>query len=293
MKSICIKVTNQDVIDYLLEKLTNSELQEVYFSCKKFKIYNNIIIHYKGNYEKYFLKIISQILSDLILDLFEESLIKKIIRIEYFYFDKFEQKQIFDNTFDDLNDAEEAVYNKHMRFKILCNCFYIYIETNKSLNLKGFITFRIKKYLQTLLEQIDKSVNKYIIEREYIEFISLLKMYVNSEPSSIDIVYLIYNNNKPTLMDKNKNLIEISDNILNNKYLSDISFSSNDYALNALLNLVPQKIYIYTIDSNCDEFINTIKLIFENRVEFCNNQLFLRLIGTVQSKHLFFYNKCV
>ena len=66
-------------------------------------------------------------------------------------------------------------------------------------------------------------------------------------------------------------MINIEDNILNGKYLSDITFSQNDCALNTLLNLVPNKIYIHLIDDNIDEFINTIKLIFDDRVTFCTD----------------------
>ncbi len=48
MKSICIKTNNSDLIQYLLNELNDLELELVYFSCRKFKHYNNIIIHYKG-----------------------------------------------------------------------------------------------------------------------------------------------------------------------------------------------------------------------------------------------------
>ena len=96
-------------------------------------------------------------------------------------------------------------------------------------------------------------------------------MYVNSEESNCSLIHLIYRNYKPILLDENKNLIKIDDNISNLKYLSDISFSTNDFALNTLLNIIPKKIYIHLIDSNKDEFINTIKLIFENRAIFCTD----------------------
>ena len=55
------------------------------------------------------------------------------------------------------------------------------------------------------------------------------------------------------------------------KYLSDISFSSNDYMLNSLLTLLPRKIYIHLIDNCIDEFINTLNLIFEKRISICTN----------------------
>ena len=130
---------------------------------------------------------------------------------------------------------------------------------------------RLKEYFEYLLEQIDKSVNKFIVEREYYEFISLLRIYINSEKNSCNEIHIIYHNLKPILLDEYKNVINVENNLLNGKYLSDITFSSNDCALNTLLNLVPNKIYIHLIDDNIDEFINTIKLIFEDRVTFCTD----------------------
>lgn len=271
MKSICIKMTNQNITKHLLEQLNEFKLDDVYFSCKKFKIYYNIIIHFKGKNEKLFFEETSKILATFIIDLFEEKIIQNLIKSEYFYFDTNEQKQIANITFEDLYNNEESVYSFDKRYNLIYNSCLEYLLSNNSLVLKGFITFRLKNYLETILEQVDKSVNKFIVQKEYTEFISLLRMYVNSEESNCSLIHLIYRNYKPILLDENKNLIKIDDNISNLKYLSDISFSTNDFALNTLLNIIPKKIYIHLIDSNKDEFINTIKLIFENRAIFCTD----------------------
>ena len=272
MKSICIKITNSKTQKYLLDKLNDFKIKDVYFSCKKFKIFQNIIIHYKGNETDLFIQTISELLSSLIMNLFEENIIRKLIQSEYFYFDNLEQVQICQNTFDDLYDEEEAIYSEISRFQILRDDFVEYLRSSHSIVLRGFVTFRTKNYLECLLEQIDKSVNKFVVEKEYVQFIKLLKAYVNSEPCSCDIVHLVYHNNKPILLDRDRNLIDIDTDLLNSKYLSDISFSSNDYVLNTLLNLIPEKIYIHLINSNADEFINTVKLIFENRVKFWDEE---------------------
>ena len=271
MKSICIKMTNQNITKHLLEQLNEFKLDDVYFSCKKFKIYYNIIIHFKGKNEKLFFEETSKILAKFIIDLFEEKIIQNLIKSEYFYFDTNEQKQIANITFEDLYNNEESVYSFDKRYNLIYNSCLEYLISNNSLVLKGFITFRLKNYLETILEQVDKSVNKFIVQKEYTEFISLLRMYVNSEESNCSLIHLIYRNYKPILLDENKNVIKIDDNISNLKYLSDISFSTNDFALNTLLNIIPKKIYIHLIDSNKDEFINTIKLIFENRAIFCTD----------------------
>ena len=116
---------------------------------------------------------------------------------------------------------------------------------------------------------MDICVNKFVIDREYLEFVNLLKTYVRSTPSNSNTIHLIYKNNESVLLDENNNAIPINHNIFNVHYLSDISFSSNDYALNNLLTLLPKKLYIH-LENEKDEFINTLKLIFDERVIICN-----------------------
>ena len=166
---------------------------------------------------------------------------------------------------DDFNLYFDKKYN------CLINDFEVYLSSNKSIILTGFLNFRVKDYLSILEDAVDEAVNSFVIEKEYLEFISLLKMYINSQKSSCDVVHLIYNNESSILLDKDKNIIDVSDDIFKAKYLSDISFSSNDYALNSLLTLIPKKIYIHLINNCVDEFIHTISLIFENRVEICTD----------------------
>ena len=73
------------------------------------------------------------------------------------------------------------------------------------------------------------------------------------------------------ILDENKNIIENSKELFRAKFLSDISFSTNDYTLNTLLNLLPNKLYIHLINNCADEFIKTLCLIFEKKVVICND----------------------
>ena len=66
MKSLCIKTNNKNSINYLLNSLENIEILDTYFSCKNFKHYTNIIIHYLGNDLDYFNSNISDLLTSLI-----------------------------------------------------------------------------------------------------------------------------------------------------------------------------------------------------------------------------------
>ena len=154
---------------------------------------------------------------------------------------------------------------------ILYTIFYEFLSTHKSIVLNGFINFRLKNYLSVLDDIVNEAVNHFVIEKEYLEFISLLKLYINSQDYECDMVHIIFSSSESILLDENKNLIIVEDDIFKAKYLSDITFSSNDYILNSLLTLLPKKIYIHLLDDTTDEFLNTLQLVFENRVHLCTD----------------------
>lgn len=269
LKSLCIKTNNSNITSYLLEKLDTLTINDLYISKLKFKIYTNIIIHYKGNNLNSFLYKISSVVCCAIIKFYEPNIIKRIVSSNYFYFSDIEQSKITMLCKNSLLDSESNdILN---RDNLIISSLYEYFKTNKSLILEGFINFRLKKYIETIDLAVDSSVNKFVIDKEYLEFIDLLKAYVNSKPFGLNIVHLIYNKEESTLLDEFKDVINLEDNILDTKYISDISFSSNDYALNTLLTLLPQKICIHLVNSKEDEFINTLKSIFNNRIFICKD----------------------
>ena len=262
MKSYCIKTDNEKIIEYLLNKFLNIDFPDIYYCHKSFKIYENVIIHYKDSNIEKFENIVANLILDTILEFYQEKIIKRIININYFYFDDFERNIIFENCVEFLKQDEFEI--KETLFKEI----KAYIKDNRNIVLEGVTNFRINEYIKLIDNIVDMSVNKYIIEKEYKEFINLLKIYVNTSESKMEIIHLIYVNGESILLDKDKNIIQIDCNINNAKYLSDITFSSNDIALNTLLSILPSKIEVHIINEE-DEFINTLKLIFENRIKIC------------------------
>lgn len=266
MKSFCIKTNNNAILEYLLDKLDYLELEEVKYSKNKFKIYSNIIVHYIGEKISLFDEKLSSIITDTILKFYKEKIIKKIINFDYFYFEEYEKKIIIQNCCEIIESSEYEQISKEKEY--IHEAVLQYVIENKSMILEGFVNFRIKEYIKYLDSIVDIAVNKYIIEKEYNEFISLLRMYINSKKSNIKNLHLIYGKSELTILDENKNIVPLCKEIYNAKFLSDIIFSENDYALNTLLTLLPQRIEIHLLDSE-DEFIKTVKLIFEDRVYVC------------------------
>lgn len=265
MKSFCIKTNNREIINYLLNKFDKIDFANISYIDRKFKIYNNFIVHYTGENLEEFYKILGNILTDTILKFYEINIIRRILGFNYFYFDEFERNKIEEVCIESLKNNKFKNRNK-----TICNKIQKYLKKNKSMILDGFVTFRIKEYIEKIDELVDEGVNKYIVEKEYAEFISLLKMYVNSKEPETEEIHLIYTNGESILLDKNKDIITIANNSFNAKYLSDITFSSNDFALNALLSLLPKKINVHLITKK-DEFIDTLCLIFEEKVYMCTD----------------------
>ncbi len=269
LKSFCIKTNNNRVVNYLLNRFEDIKLKNLYISKSKFKFYNNFIVHYKGKDLDDFYNIFSEILSSTIIEFYEKNIIKHLINSNYFYFTDIEQRKIFDivNSYIYNGELTESYIRKD---SIIISCIE-YFSNNKSAILDGFVRFRLNDYIKIIDYIVDMAVNKFVIDREYTEFIDLLKCYINSKDCGTNIVHLIYHNQESILLDEFKKNIDLDDSILNSKYLSDITFSSNDYTLNTLLTLLPKKIYIHLIDNIQDEFINTLKLVFDDRIYLCND----------------------
>lgn len=267
MNSVCIKTNNNKILNYLLNDFYEINLDNTLISQKKFKFYENLIIHSSSPSVLFYNKV-SNILTKSIINFFEKDIIKRLIDLNFFYFDTFEKKQILFNSVLLLKDSPE--FNK--KYDLVNNSVYTSLLENHNFYINGFVNFRITSYVKFLSEQVDIAVSKFLIDKEYTEFVSLLKLYINSESSKSNIEHLnlIYNKKNSIIVDNDKNIIS-TNNITKSKFISDISFSSNDFALNTLLNLLPKGITIHLIDNNQDEFINTLKIIFEDRIVLCND----------------------
>ena len=264
-KTICIKTNNTNITNYLLDQLETIDISDIYFSCYKFKLYTNIIIHYVGANIPAFLNKVSSILSYVITNYYESKIIQTIINMNYFYFPTIDKKKIYNICLTNIDYS----YSISM-LQLISNEFYKYFSENKYVILDGFINFKLINYIKELGTFIDMCVNKYIIDKEYNEFISLLQSYIQDSPCLSDTIHLLYLDHESKLFDSSYKEIKYNLDFFSSKYVSDISFSYNDFALNTLLTLLPRKLYIHLLSKE-DEFIITIKQIFKDRFFICDH----------------------
>ena len=287
VKSLCIKDNNEDILNFIYNRLLKLDLSSLFVSRNSFRMYDNVIVHFDGEDVSRFYDKLSSILTDCILEFYQRKLIRRTLEYNYFYFSSSEKKNIL-RIADDFV-LSDIVFEEDNFFAVF-SAVLEYVRENKSIVLEGFVNFRLGEFMKNLDYIVDLSVNKYITDKEYLEFVNMLRLYVSITPAIEPVVHLVFLGDESILLDRDKNVIPLQDDNLNAKYLSDITFSSNDYALNTLLNILPKRIVIHVVHSGSsfskaseasagassfredastssiaygDEFVETIKRIFE------------------------------
>ena len=169
---------------------------------------------------------------------------------------------------EDIKD-EVSVYCENKINKIVLKIKECLEEKNE-LNINGFITFRMKELKSDIEKIIDKIVEKYMVEKEYKEFIKLLKYFVDIQESKVEDINIIIHK------DGGYNIVDQSNNDLLNQFIEELNdcrlgvdANIEDVIISGLITNAPKKIKIYN-KKYCTnkEFIDTIVNIFGERVEF-------------------------
>lgn len=145
------------------------------------------------------------------------------------------------------------------------------LEENEEINIKGFITFRMKELREDIEDIIDKVVEEYMVEKEYKEFVKLLKYFVDIQESKIDKINIyIHDGGGYILKDGQGN--DIFSEFM--KELSECRIDTEakieDIIISGLITNAPKQIIIHNKE-NClnTEFIETIVNVFGDRVFYC------------------------
>jgi len=153
------------------------------------------------------------------------------------------------------------------------------MKESRQININGYITFRMKELVEDFESIVDNVVEKYMVEKEYSEFIKLLKYFVEIQEVKIDEVNLVIEKDgNYSILDKEG--IDIYSRLLKEMSITKPSHTANkeDILISGLITNSPGKIKIHHME-NCQnmQFLDTIKNVFQDRVTYCNNCKFCRL----------------
>lgn len=145
------------------------------------------------------------------------------------------------------------------------------LEENEEINIKGFITFRMKELREDIEDIIDKIVEDYMVEKEYREFVSLLKYFVDIQESKIEEINIYIQENGGYIL-KDENGIDVFDDFIKELSECKIDTEANveDIIISGLITNAPKHVIIHRKDRSVNlEFIETIFNVFGDRVCYC------------------------
>lgn len=232
----------------------------------------NSNIYLPRDSEDIFRHFMANALADVIVSDLEQYFIRKIIEYDYDQFDPREREEIFEKSLEELDfvpgSREKDIMSKIKRRNHIFYKLLEYLENNNYINMEGFIRFRLKDYFRELEWAVERAVEEFLIEKEYKEFLKILRYFVDIQEPRIDTVQVI---------EREEGIFQLVDEKgvkIDNEYLDDFALSLvnndidyEDLLISALMTAAPARIIIH-IDKE-REVVETITSIFGERVELC------------------------
>lgn len=257
-------ITNIDESDINIEVFPPSE--------------GNIRIKYLTDNEIFKKKYTDKILSNVTKLLIEytKSESRNYLKENYFYFDEDEYDEIRDTIEDEIvNDLKIQL--------IIKNKFREVLENSKTINLNGFIKFRLKFISLYVIQIVEKSIDNYLMKKEYFDFINIIRYITDVEDKDYDSVNIMYNNNRLQAYDSNMKKITYIGAMEISQELDGKIADYDETIINILLTVTPKKIKLHTDNIEIDDFeskntVEVIKRIFKDKVEICKGCKFCQLV---------------
>ncbi len=219
---------------------------------------------------------ISNILYKIVITKYKEKELFEYLTDTYFFLKQDEILEVEEDIMNVLY-CEEGVHDSNFIFycnktNAIIDKIKECIEENNEININGFITFRMRELRKDIEDVIDKVVEKYMVEKEYREFIRLLKYFVEIQECRVEEINL-------TVLPSGGYIVtdgygeDIFPAFLNELSDCKIGIDANveDIVISGLITNAPQKIVIHKREEcKNKEFIETIINVFGERVVFCD-----------------------
>lgn len=143
---------------------------------------------------------------------------------------------------------------------------YFFCEYN--INVTGFVRFRLKNYKAMLEAALDEVTEKYLCEKEYGEFISLVREYISMQNTAFSVLHIITSGESVFYCDKaGKNITKE----LESEYSFETDLKPEDKLLTILVLTAPQKIVWHGAGAwKRTELKATLYEIFGDALVFCD-----------------------
>jgi len=146
-----------------------------------------------------------------------------------------------------------------------------HLEEQPVLDIEGFLRFRLADYRAFLKETVDLALEEYAADRQYREFISLLKYFVHFQEAKIPRANLVHcGDNRYVMLDHRLQPLKWGGAGPVTVETVDRELNCEDMVVSTLIAASPAHIIIHTREPDAPS-IRTIRQIFEGRTTLCTS----------------------
>lgn len=213
------------------------------------------------DYEKMAVGNIAEALASYIVDVLEKPLIDKIIKTNYHNASDKEHNMIYIKALEIVRVENHQKSRDTLLKEAMSKKLVEYFGKSWQINIEGFVRFRLQEYISSLTRTIEEAKEEVIVEKEYNDFIKLLRYFVDIQVPKATYTHLLKRRGKYVLIDGN-------DTIVAEETCGDLN--GCDAIISCLVTNAPEKIHVHIKDFYSDEeVLTTVNNIFDERVVLC------------------------
>ncbi len=143
------------------------------------------------------------------------------------------------------------------------------LEHSAVFDIEGFLRFRAHEYKDDVFKAVEYALDEYVIEKEYLDFILLLKQFVDSQKPRLEWLHVgmtpqgkfhLYNNEG----------VKVTHQFLEDYQLDNVhELGYEDLLVSALIAVAPRQITLHIRYEGYKDTLNTIRSVFGDRVSDC------------------------
>ena len=210
-------------------------------------------------------------LANYIINKYHKNFLTYIIHKNYGYFNRSEKQAVFElaqNLFSNIYSGGENIEQALIQTKLYD---YFTQEQTDTIVLEGFIQFRLVNSFEELEWLVDSAVDEFMIQKEYENFISMLKQFVSAQAPLVRLIHICPQmSGRYDLYDENFDALTESQILGLDPESFEGYVNDDDLLLSALISLAPKKIWIHDFQSFTNkQLYETMQKVFPERITIC------------------------
>ncbi|WP_207646374.1 sporulation protein YtxC [Cellulosilyticum sp. I15G10I2] len=146
------------------------------------------------------------------------------------------------------------------------------LKENQEINIDGWLRFRTYRYKVILADILEQFVEDYLLKKDIIKFIKMVKEMSPLNNPLEDVIHLIYKKNGEMSLHNEymEEVTELYTKAYCEELLGESSFNKEDLIMNILITICPRRIIVHQRQrAKYPQFIKTLEGIFGINMRYC------------------------